>query len=34
MSYQKPQIFAENPIKTLSMGRCWSQAGCPGLKGY
>ena len=34
MSYQKPQVLAENPIKTLSMERCWSPQGCPGIKGY
>jgi hypothetical protein len=34
MSYQKPQVLAENPKKMLSMEHCWGKSGCPGLRGY
>ena len=34
MSYQKPQVLAENPIKTLSMAKFWSREGCFYSKGW
>lgn len=34
MSYQKPQVLTENPIKTLSMERCFSKQGCMYLRGW
>lgn len=34
MPYQKPQILAENPIKMLSMERCWSNGRVCSSKGY
>lgn len=34
MSYQKPQVLAENPKKILSMARCWSSYNSCSFKGY